>query len=248
MDHQTDDFKQIIKRQAETRRQQDLDDFNNEISGIDVGRIGRFLSPEARSLLLEKRNGKTPGRLTALDMMLLNDPHYAKIYTSAMNELQTAEQATENALEKALKKSDELKTQLSQTMTNAKALPSGRKAFKDINGSVWSEDDMKLDEAQAESIEWDGTEPSYETYLEQRQEIEAVEQDIHGIREYQTDVLGTIRGDLTDQDDPKSVDDIETYSSKMKKLMPKAVQQEMPLTEIKAEPSKTADITLPTLD
>ncbi len=247
MNHQTDDFKQIIKRQAETRRQQDLDDYNKEISGIDVGRVGRFLSSEARTRLIEQRTGKT-SRLTALDMILLSDPHYTKIYTSAMNELQTAEQATENALEKALKKSDELKTQLSQTMTNTKALPSGKKAFKDINGSVWSEDDMKLDEAQAESIEWDGTEPSYETYLDQRHELEAVEQDIHDIREYQTDVLGTIRGDLTDQDDPKSVDDIETYSSKMKKLMPKAVQQEMPLTEIKAEPSKTADITLPTLD
>lgn len=247
MNHQTDDFKQIIKRQAETRRQQDLDDYNNEISGIDVGRIGRFLSSEARTRLIEQRTGKT-SRLTALDMMLLNDRHYAKIYTRTMNELQRAELATERALDKALPKSIQLRVKLSETLSKAPTLSNGTKAFKDINGSVWSEDDMKLDEAQAESIEWDGTEPSYETYLDQRHELEAVEQDIHDIREYQTDVLGTIRGDLTDQDDPKSVDDIETNSSKMKKLMPKAVQQEMPSTEIKVEPTKTADITLPTLD
>ena len=248
MAHFTDDFKHSLKRIAETRRQQDLDDYNHEISGIDVGRIGRFLSPEARLLLIEQRTGKASKRLTALDLALLNNTQYAKIYTRAMDELQTAEQATESALEKALKQSDHLKTQLSKTMHKAKALPSGSKVFKDKHGTVWSENNKIIEEDEAEEIEWSGTEPSYETYLVLQQELEAIEQEITSIREYQTDVLGSIRGDLTDTDEPKSADDIEKYRNKIKELMPKAVIQEMPSTEMKVEASKTADISLPQLD
>lgn len=247
MDHQTNDFKQIIKRQAETRRQQDLDDYNNEISGIDVGRIGRFLSSEARTRLIEQRTGKT-SRLTALDVMLLNDPHYAKIYTSAMNELQSAEQATEIALDKVLKKSTQLQSELSYTLSKAPQLPNNTKVFRNNQGVVMTEDEVMVDADQAEEIEWSGSEPTYETYLKQKQGLEAVEKEINDIREYQTDVLGTIRGDLTDTDEPKSADDIEKYRVKIKERMPKAVTQEMSLKEIKAEPDKAVSINIPKLD
>lgn len=248
MNHQTSDFELINKRQAEARRLQDLADYNHEISGVDVGRIGRFLSPEARLLLIEQRTRKASKRLTALDLALLNNAHYAKIYTQAMDELQTAEQATESALEKALKQSDHLKTQLSKTMHKAKALPSGSKVFKDKHGTFWSENNKVIEQDEAEEIEWTGTEPSYETYLNLQFELEATEQKITSIREYQTDVLGSIRGDLTDTDEPKSANEIEKYRAKIKELMPKAVKQEIPSTEMKVEPSKTADISLPELD
>lgn len=246
--HFTDDFEHSLKRIAETRRQQDLDDYNHEISGVDVGRIGRFLSSEARLLLIEQRTGKASKRLTALDLALLNNAHYAKIYTRAMDELHTAEQATESALEKALKQSDHLKTQLSKTMHKAKSLPSGSKVFKDKHGTVWSENNKIIEQEEVEEIEWSGTEPSYETYLDLQLELEAMEQEITSIREYQTDVLGSIRGDLTDSDEPKSEDEIEKYRTKIKELMPKAVKQEMPSTEIKIGSDKGVSISIPKLD
>ncbi len=66
----TDEFDEIENSAAERRRIQDFDDLQNEISGNDVGRISRFLSPEALLLLKEKRNGTSSSVMSALDLML----------------------------------------------------------------------------------------------------------------------------------------------------------------------------------
>lgn len=248
MDNQTGDFDKILQSQAETRRLQNFDDLQNEMAGVEVGRMARFLSPEARELLLNKRNGKVSGSMTALDLMLLNDPAYAELYASTMTALQKAEQATEKALEKALKKTNVFETELSNTLSRAKQLPNGTRVFKDKQGAIWTEDDVQIDPDIARTLDWSGLEPSFEIYKKQKQNLNSSQLEINDIRKYQTDVLGHIRGELTDHNNPKPVDDIEVYNSQIHDLMPQIVEREFSDQLIPIESNHTANITIPKLD
>ena len=78
MDNSTTEFDEIENTAADKRRAQDFDDLQNELSGNNVGRIARFLSPEAHALLMEKRNGKQSAVMTALELALMKTPTMRK--------------------------------------------------------------------------------------------------------------------------------------------------------------------------
>lgn len=248
MDNSTTEFDKIKNAAAEKRRVQDFDDLQNELSGNDVGRIQRFLSPEARALLTDKRNGKQSAAMTALDLMLLDNPHYAEIYHHAMDKMADYENATERALVKLEAKLSDAEADIENTLDHAATLPDGRKVFRDADGQVWDEHQNLIDEATAASIEWQGSEPSYETYLGQRHRAQELRDSIHDVRVYQTDVLGVLRDKMTNPDHPMSADEIKKEIEEAEARMPKAVEAEMPKSSIKPPIPATQSFDIETPD
>lgn len=248
MDNQSDSFEEITKAQSERRRAQGFDDLHNEMSGSDVGRIPRFLSEEARTLLQEKRNGKSSRRMSALDMMLLNDPAYAQAYNDTMDFLGRAERVAEQDLSKLETQLAKAETALQSTLDSAATLSDGRKVFRDAEGLVWDEDQNPVDEASADKIEWRGAEPTNETYLKQKKEVQDLKTSIHEVRVYQTDVLGSAREELMDRDNPVSKERMDSLKETMKELAPSSLRSEINQLENTAAPDRTptSEITLAT--
>lgn len=227
LDNQSDSFKVITEAQSERRRVQNIDDLHNEMAGVDVGRISRFLSPEVRALLQEKRNGKSSSSLSALDMMLLNNPAYADIYNNAMDRLADYEAATERALSKELTKLEAAEKSLNEILDQAATLPDGTRVFRDANGDVWTEADQKIDANIADQIEWQGSEPSRELYKQHLDTKRNANDSVHEIRVFQTEV-GAVRERFTDPDNPPSPEDIQNAFKALEERTPNAILPELP--------------------
>jgi len=152
----TNAFNDIVRAQAEARRQVDFDDSQRELAGVEVGRIGRFLSSQAREALREGKGGEGRGgsSMSALDWMLLNDPAYAQAYEGAMNALADAESAVDRALEQALERADAARNALDDTLDRAMKLPDGTAVFMDADGTVRSEDGEAIDPVLAATLDW----------------------------------------------------------------------------------------------
>lgn len=219
LDNQSDNFTDITRAQLDKRRAQDFDDLQNELAGNEVGRIPRFLSPEARDILL-KKNGKKSSALSALDLMLLNDPAYAQAYNDTMDFLGRAERVAEQGLSKLETQLAKAEADLKSTLDSAAALPDGRKVFRDIDGKVWDEDQNPVDQATADKVEWRGSEPNNETYLKQKKQVQDLKESIHEIRVYQTDVLGKAREELMDRNNPVTKERMKEIKEEISGLSP----------------------------
>lgn len=162
----TDYFNEIVRAQAEARRQLDFDDSQRELAGVEVGRIGRFLSAEAREAAKEGRGGSGKGRsdagMTALELAL-TQPDYAEAFQAAEQENREALKVAgefQDTIEAAI---DRMDSRIEATLDAAATLPDGRKAFMDKNDDVWTVDGERVDQAIVDGIDWDGR-PSLETY------------------------------------------------------------------------------------
>lgn len=248
LDNQSDSFKEITAAQSERRRAQDFDDLQNEMSGVDVGRIPRFLSPEAREILQEKRNGKSSRRMSALDMMLLNDPAYVQAYNDTMDFLSRAERVAEQGLGKLETQLAKAEADLQSTLDSAATLPDGRKVFRDEEGLAWDEGQNVVDQATADKVEWRGSEPTNETYLKQKKQVQDLKDSIHEVRVYQTDVLGNAREELMDRDNPVPKERMDDLKETMKEFAPSSLRSEINQLENTTAPERipTSEIALAT--
>ncbi|MEW5424768.1 hypothetical protein [Amorphus sp. 3PC139-8] len=215
----TNAFNDIVRAQAEARRELDFADSQRELAGVEVGRIGRFLSPEAREALREGKSGgsRSGSSMSALDWMLLNDPAYAQAYEGAMNALADAESAVDRALEQALERAETAQSILDETLDNAMKLPDGTAVFMDAEGTVRTEDGEAIDTVLAAALEWQGNEPSYETFVEQRDGLVAANDAVADIRRDQVE-LGDIRAELTDRDNPPSKERVDALRDRAEKI------------------------------
>ncbi|MBL1419286.1 MAG: hypothetical protein COC24_002130 [Alphaproteobacteria bacterium] len=227
MDNQINDFEDSILEQAEKRRVQDFDDLQNELGGNDVGRIMRFLSADARAHLIEKRTGKNLNGLNALEIMLLTNPEYARAYEGAMNALEDAEFATERALIKLEAKLETAKAGLQLSLDNAAELTDGTKVFSDKGNKFKNENGDIIDDDLATQIELQGNEPSYETYSEDKNSVQMLENSIYEVRVYQTDVLGNARARLSNTTSPESKENVMDIKDNIRSQRPELVRLEM---------------------
>ncbi|WP_321337361.1 hypothetical protein [uncultured Cohaesibacter sp.] len=213
----SDEFNIITKAQNERLRQQDIDDLNNELRGTNVGRMARFLSPEARDVVSGENKGKKEFsnllHLTMLDTMLMDD-EYRQLYDDAMDRLRVLEEATQRALDKAQIELEKSQEQLRETLERA-AMLNGVHVFKDAQGRVWTEHDQRVEDSDADRIEWKGNEPSREEYHADRAKNHASQQSADDIRKYQTDTLGDARERLTDEDNPLTKDELGDLAESM---------------------------------
>ncbi|OKL42921.1 hypothetical protein [Pseudovibrio exalbescens] len=162
----TEEFNVIAKAQKERALQQDRDDYNNELHGNVTGRIQRFLSREAFEDNQSTHSGKkaSTAKLSALDILLLNDPEYAKVHKAALDENRATQAKVtdlQNQIDRVMAKLDK---KIADTLDQAITLPDGRKIFMNKAGEVYSTDGELIDPAIVEGYDWNDR-PPLEHYL-----------------------------------------------------------------------------------
>lgn len=224
---------QEIERQdakaTERRREQDREDYNNEIAGREAPRIARFLGEAHRNdgNTRQRKREKTVDTVTRLHQML-NDPAYAALYDDTNAVLRRYEQAAERALEKA-------KDDYAALKIRAATLPGGRAVFLDRNGDVRTEYGGLVDAALVGGGVWPRGAPTYEDLQSAKDRVDAV-------RRYQVNDLGTARNELEDEDNPPAKERLEAIQRDLADNASPSVRAELePVTPASAEPQIAAE-------
>lgn len=216
MDNQDNEFDKIENAAADRRRQQDIDDLNNELSGNDVGRTARFLSPEARDRLLAKKQGKPSKAMNALEMALMSNPAYAAIHKAAVDETRAAQRTADAFQDDVDMALSEVQTDMARMLDEAVTLPDGRKAFRGKDGVAWTVGGERVDEAITAGIDWSGR-PTSQDYQELLDREETLGNASHQGRQL-SNRLGEIHNELNDEDEPPSVEAIENYRAEIEAI------------------------------
>ncbi|MDQ0314611.1 hypothetical protein [Amorphus orientalis] len=214
----TDYFNDIVRAQAEARRQVDFDDSQQELRGVEVGRIGRFLSPEAREAAKEGRggSGRSDAGMTALEIAL-TQADYAEAFHAAEKEIREAQKIVDDLQDDITATIEKMDSRIEEMLDAAATLPDGTKAFMDENGDVWTVDGDRVDQAIVDGIEWDGR-PSLETYQSQiagRERLQELSAEGDGLSLR----LGEINNELHNEDHPPSKEEIEAYRAESQSVV-----------------------------
>ncbi|MGJ8690800.1 MAG: hypothetical protein ACSHXZ_14920 [Gammaproteobacteria bacterium] len=206
-----EEFNAESKAATERKRQLDFDDLQRELSGVDVGRIARFLSPEVRDAIHEAKTGQSRFgmKLSALVSLLMDDPEYARMYDAAVDENRAARNK-HNAFEDRLEQSTlRAREDVDHSTEQAVTLPDGRKAHLDKDGVAWAVDNERIDSAVAEGIDWTGheTRESHLAKVKRLSALEELEQQSNGLGMR----LGEIADALHDEDTPPSKDELKAF-------------------------------------
>ncbi|MEM5585909.1 hypothetical protein WNZ15_25865 [Roseibium sp. AS2] len=214
----TKEFNHIAQAQRERTKTQDLEDYNNELQGNEVGRQHRFLSAEAFDEIHSARTGKknTNGKLSTLEFLLLNDLAYAQLHQQVAENNRVAQARLTDLQDRIERAAAKLGSQIEATLDQAVTLPDGRKAFMRDDGAVLTTDGKLVDRAIVQGFNWDGR-PTYETYLElaegrTRLEELKTEGDKHSFR------LGEIMDALEDEDSPPTASELQSLNDEQDKI------------------------------
>jgi len=202
----------------ERRRQQDLDDLQNEIAGCETGRMSRFLPRDERSPEGQKRKAEQE-RFNRL-MQLLSDPAYLVVYERTMQALTDAEQAVDRTLLRLELEIAQADAALGNIRAHAARLPDGTRIYRDAQGVVRREDGSIVDDDLAATIMWRGDEPGFDSFSIARDRLADLHAGRDEILTYQNDVLGPARDRLSDEDDPPSVDELHDMLDEIEQRLP----------------------------
>ncbi|ODA66590.1 hypothetical protein A7A08_02357 [Methyloligella halotolerans] len=230
-------------------RRQDFEDLQNEMAGRETGRLARFLSPDERERIKDgkSKSERQAEAMTRLQWMLANDPEYAALYEDTFAKLREAEQAAERALERARLALAKAEQDLQTTLDSAARLQDGTRVFKDQNGQVRTEHGGKVSDLDAASIDWRGDEPSYEQLSAHRERVAGLNQSIGHVQEIQVNSLGRIRDRMSDEDNPTTSDELESFLPELDDAMADILKVETAISEeaTAAPLAVTPDIAIP---
>lgn len=209
------DFKLAVNALKSKEYKNNFDDIQNELAGRDVGRIARVYASSDYTDTHD-RKGKRRSSMSTLDMLLLNDPEYARLFEEMATLLNEVDASVEQALEQLQEQLEGLQDGLNDMLDNANTLSDGKtKVFKSSDGNFYTDNGELVDPADAAAIIWDDDAPSYEDYLRQKQAIRDTQQRMDDIRIYQTTVIGTARDKMSDPDNPLSKEELEEIKRQM---------------------------------
>lgn len=238
------DFNAISAAQREMDRAQALDDLNAERSGLPTGRMTRFLHDTARDGLAGNKRGKD-GAGDALDMALIARQSYEALLNDTWDALRDAESAAERALQQAQDDLAASTAALQTTLDRAATLPNGTRVFPDRHDQVWTEHGERVDPLIASGIEWQGHEPTRETFIIRSEAAAHDQERITALRGHQV-TLGEYRTRLSDEDNPPTRDEVEHIYDGIDQIMTEIAPAETNDLEL-ATQTRTAAIALPGL-
>lgn len=232
-------------------RQQDFDDLQREVSGLEVGRVARFLPDDVRNPeQSEKAKAERQAEMLTRLQMMMRDPAYAALYNDTMDRLTEAERATEIALAKALERQRVADEALADIQARALQLEDGRRVYRDEDGTFRTEDGLSVSDTDMDAIaeQWRPGMPGYDDFVESRDAAQAEAATVDEIMTYQVDVLGTARDRLTDQRNPAAKDELGAIKERITSDMPAQVSREIGGQEqVLAQPSQSVSIDVPRL-
>ena len=221
----------IQKAETDLRREKDLDDYHNELMGNDVGRIQRFGFEHARQEAAADEKRKK----SAFEQMMFNEV-YRAAWESAMDAVNEAESAVYEALIQASHDLSEAERRHNDLLRRASTTPEGIKVFGDRDGNIYTENGEPLTAEVVASLVHDDSAPTWEDYSGSREKLIAAQ--IHHSDVYaKSDRLVEIRDELTDENNPLSIDEIQDRVQEVNDL-----RQSVEISEISSEISLRHDI------
>lgn len=201
------DFNEISTAQRELDRAQTLNDLGNEMAGLEVGRISKFLTRSDENGLVGNKRGQSAGHgLSALDIMLATSPEYFALHSDLSGDLRNAQDRNHNLDERLGAAINAARSDLSSITDQAALLPNGERAFLDEDGVAWTTDDRRVDPAITEGVDWTGR-PMRATYLDARDALT----DLQGAQDENRRIgirLGDINNAIYDDDNPPAMDEM----------------------------------------
>lgn len=208
-------YSEVFRRAAS---QQDLDDYNNAVSGADVGRIQRHgMRVEIDPITGERKGSAAQRAAQTLDWLLANDLIYAHAYETAARQVNATLDRAGDILDRLLDERADVMDALAKTLENAATLPDGRKVFLDKNGVVRDADGNAIDAELAAGIVWKGNEPSYEDIAALKKRAESLDAAINDVRGIEAE-LGGLQGELSDNDAPATLERVEDIEKRGREL------------------------------
>ena len=208
--------KEIIQ-DARERREQDLD---------PRGRLGF-----ARDDHAERDRRDREHNVRTLTWLLANNPAYAKLHADAVQSWRDTEEAAEEALRQIEAALEEARLAQERLLERA-PLVNGKRVFRDDDGSVWTEDDMRLPDEVAAGIQWQGDEPTRNEFKAGQARIDELIRSGDRVRGIQVEVAD-LGAELNDDKNPRSEErteeikeTFENYRREIRELTPSAVNPE----------------------
>jgi hypothetical protein len=219
VDGYSDSFNEHAERLREERGQDDFDNLQHSLSGLETGQQTRHgLSKDTSSSIFgDKRKSITEQIRETLEWLLLNNPQYKLAHESFMNSVHEAQHITQTALERVIAQLANERIVLDELLDSAAKLPDGTKVFKDKNGVVKNQDGEDVSAELAATIQWTGNEPSYEAYQAQTQRIEQLEARENELRGIETE-LGEIHERGNTNSVPMSEEDLNSETKRANAL------------------------------
>lgn len=123
----------------------DFDDLQFAIAGLDVGRQRRHLHEGSADNAVSEQKKSERAALTALQLILLNDPEYAALRARVENTLAEVDTRLAELHLEAEALLAESATKLAALEVRASELPDGTKVFRSANGEdVFTADERVL--------------------------------------------------------------------------------------------------------
>ncbi len=262
MDSYSDDFNRRSDASRGMHDVNEFDDLQNAIAGRDVGRQRKHIHhDDIDPVTGKKRRTALEKMLDTLEWLLANDALYKAAHENLVTTVREAQQATKTVLEHLMQRLTHEHLAMDELLSSAAKLPDGTKVFRDKSGSVRDEDGKTISDDLIATIEWNGSEPTYEEYLAQRQIIDELEQAGNELRGIETE-LGDIHNDATDNEKPQSLEELNAATDRTDALkdrveeiqndvlnkMPVAVDQEHSAQmERDTSSQKISALTMPTI-
>lgn len=226
VDGYSDSFNEHAESLREERKQDDFDNLQHSLSGVETGhQVRHGLSKDTSgSVFGDKRKSSITDQIReTLEWLLLRNPAYAELHQEVMSSLRSAETTVTNALERLLATLEKEQVIFDEMLASAATLPDGCKVFRDKHGSIKTLDGEVVDNNLGASIQWRGDEPSYEDIIQQKNHINNLKEGINELRGIETE-LGGIRGELTNNEAPPSQERVGELNERIDELQEQAEQ------------------------
>lgn len=246
------ELKAIWEIEAARTREQDRQDFERELAGVDIGREARF---HGSQFVEERREGRSGSSSTSrreqreftsrLQMLLATNPAYAALHADAVQSWRDTEDAAEEALRQIEAALEEARIEQQKLLERA-PLVEGKRVFRDDDGSVWTDDDARLPDEVAAGIQWKGDEPTRKEFKAGQARIDELTRSGDRIWGIQVEVAD-LGAELNDDENPPSEerteeikDSFENYRREIRELTPSVIK-----AENHAPPAAVSDVTVP---
>lgn|GEM_PF-2018869 len=211
----TDSFNVHAKSLIAAADQQDFENLQNTLSGLETGQQSRHgLSKDERDPITGKKRKTISEQIQeTLEWLLLNDEQYKITYEKLHASLISAEETTEATLQNFSHLLKHAEHVLEGMKDRAAKLPNGTIILRDKEGKLRTEDGDIISDDIAATVIWSGNEPSYESFKNQQQQVFDLETSVNELRKIETE-LGSIRGQATDNEKPVSVETLEGFTKR----------------------------------
>ena len=228
------------------KKQQDFDDFQNELAGREVGRQSRFGVGDGSGRALSDKEKREKAWRDTLDRLLMTDPEYRTLYVELGDRLRDAERDVDAEMVAIMGRLDALQSDVEDMRHRAAEVPGVGRVYRFADGRVLDENGVELDPVFAASIVWPDDAPTGEEYFGAMDELAVLEEQLGKWQDYRIDTLGGIRDRYDDRDNPMTKDDIRDALDEIQSLRPELSSITAPeVTEIPAMPEGAGAIAMP---